>query len=149
MRDILFRGKCKYRDGFVYGSHVVFPESKTQKILVWNRADLDFDAIVVIPETVGQFTGLTDRNGKNIFEGDIISVGIDKRLMYVQFNEETFTWVLTDVGASACEVDHFDNTFDLWVIQVESCYGDMISEVIGNIHDNPELLEKGKRNDRK
>ena len=96
----------------------------------------------VAPETVGQFTGMTDKNGTRIFEGDIMSFGICKRLMYVHFNEETLTWELTDVEVSACEVNHLYNTFDLGEIQVEAAYDEMVSEVVGNVYDNPELWDR-------
>ena len=44
------------------------------------------------------------------------------------------------------EVNHFLNTYPLGEIQLESCYGEMISEIVGNIHDNPELLKGDKDN---
>ena len=156
MIKVLFRGKrCDNGEWVCSGNLIHFNEDNEYYIPVANSActcthdENDnitaFDEVLfckVIPETVGQFTGLADKHYKNIFEGDIISVGFDKRLMYVHFNGENLTWELTDVGVSACEVNHLYNTFDLGEIQVESCYGEMSSEVIGNIHDNPELLEK-------
>ena len=141
MRDILFRGKCKYRDGFVYGSHVVFPESKTQKILVWNRADLDFDAIVVIPETVGQYTGLTDRNGKKIFEGDICDLNI-------LVNDHELVEISIKHGCVGFEPLDYDSVHEdgkkwksFWISDEDEMWDPKYFSVIGNIHDNPELLE--------
>lgn len=96
----------------------------------------------VVPETVGRCTGLRDKNDKLIFEGDIIKFGINQRLMYVHWNEETLTYELTDVGVHIYEVNHLTNTFELGEIQVESAYGEMFSEIVGNIHDNPNLLNK-------
>ena len=66
-REILFRGKRTDNGKWVEGHLIVFPKSKITKIMVWNMADIDFDAIEVRPETVGQFTGLTDIHGKRIF----------------------------------------------------------------------------------
>lgn len=139
MRDILFRGKRTDNNEWVYGS----PLFQDGYVLIgfWNSEEFEWEEHLVAPETVGQFTGLLDKNYNKIFEGDILSVGIGKRLMYVHFNGETLTWELTDVGVSACEVNHLINTFELGEIQVEAAYGEMVSEVIGNIHDNPELLE--------
>lgn len=94
----------------------------------------------VQPETVGQFTGLTDKNGKKIFEGDIIKF-INGRLLDVRFNGETLQWELTDVGVPDWEVNHLHNTLPLSELEVETCYGEMTSEIVGNIHDNPELLK--------
>lgn len=139
MRDILFRGKRTDNNEWVYGS----PLFQDGYVLIgfWNSEEFEWEEHLVAPETVGQFTGLADKNYKKIFEGDILNVGIGKRLMYVHFNGETLTWELTDVGVSACEVNHLINTFELGEIQVEAAYGEMVSEVIGNIHDNSELLE--------
>lgn len=87
----------------------------------------------VIPETVGQFTGLSDKNGKKIFKGDIVRCFYqtwftDYSLSYVvEWNKKKFCWSLhmlsSEVQNNISEDEHF------------AC------EVIGNIHDNPELLE--------
>lgn len=139
MREILFRGKSIYRNEWVEGNLLIFPNTGRTKILKWNNADLDFDQIEVDPKTVGQSTDMWDKNRKTIFEGDIIKIGISQRLMYVRWNGESLAWEVTDVGVSEWEVNHLYNTFDLAEIQVEAAYGEMFSEVIGNIHDNPEL----------
>lgn len=95
----------------------------------------------VVPETVGRCTGIADKNYKMIFEGDILKVGISQRLMYVRWNGESLAWELTDVGVTECEVNHLINTFDLAEIQIEAAYGEMLTEIVGNIHDNPELMK--------
>lgn len=139
MRKLLFRGKSIDDNKWVKGNLLIFPNTGRTKILQWNNADLDFDQIEVDPETVGQSTDMWDKNRKTIFEGDIIKVGIDGRLMYVHWNGESLAWEVTDVGVSEWEVNHLYNTFDLAEIQVEAAYGEMVSEVVGNIHDNPVL----------
>ena len=79
----------------------------------------------VIPETVGQYTGLTDKNGKRIFEGDIVSLvkhdGLIYKVVYVPCRYE----LVNSKGV---------NCFVLDIYKSENI------EVIGNIHDNPELL---------
>ena len=146
MREILFRGKRKDNGQWVEGN-LFIPDSldtPTQICIGTNIVRITYD---VIPETVGQCTGLTDKNGKKIFEGDIIKVGINQRFMDVRWNEETLAWELTNIGVAECEVNHLLNTFSLAKIQVETAYGKMVSEVIGNIHDNFELLNKMESED--
>lgn len=125
MREILFRGKRAYSRGWVEGHLIVFPKSKITKIMVWNASDLDFDAIEVIPETVGQFTGLADKNGKQIFEGDIVRWPGLRAVGIVQYGE---------FNCSCC-----DGVFG-WHFGTEDIRDHDSYEVIGNIHDNPELL---------
>ena len=91
----------------------------------------------VIPETVGQYTGLTDKNGKKIFEGDIVEF-TDKYIHNTGLAEkgrakivfEAFKWKY-----SGC---YYGGNPVVWL-----CIDDtsVEFEVIGNIHDNPELLE--------
>lgn len=87
----------------------------------------------VIPETVGQFTGYTDKNGKKIFEGDIVRHGFGKYTSYTHVVE----WV-----DESCGFEPFSDSRENCGHcgggvnpDIEDCY------VIGNIYDNPELLE--------
>ena len=76
----------------------------------------------IIPETIGRDTGLTDKNGTKIFEGDIVEY-LDERAV-VEWDVNTARYIVEFDGYVA----DFDNLYDYKV------------EVIGNIHDNPELL---------
>ena len=97
----------------------------------------------VIPETVCQYTNFNDENGK-IYEGDIINV-LQDRLMEVRWDFEELTWKLFDVGIPVGGINLYYNTIDLAALYLETCYeNQMISEVVGNIYDNPELLKTDK-----
>ena len=126
MREILFRGKRLNNGEFAYGFLV-------KMFGAYHIIDKDDEntAYEVIPETVGQYTGLKDKNGKRIFEGDIAKVlqGKDKDIAYVGFENGAFM-LYPKTG------NIYERT--LW----EYWYNDWDVEVIGNITDNPELLEK-------
>ena len=129
MREILFRGKQRTMLDWVEGTGVFNDGTNT-----WLSANESNKPIacglnhkIVLPETVGQFTGLTDKNGKKIFEGDIVRNG-DYTMIVVWYD--------------------FHAAFML-AFRVDGDYFEAISnshiylEVIGNIHDNPELLGGG------
>lgn len=140
MRKILFRAKRVDNKEWIEGSYI---ESVVAASPVgYITPSYPTEPTKIYTPTLGQFTGMCDKNYNKIFEGDIIKFGIYQRLMYVHWNGETMAWEITDVGVSDCEVNHLDNTFDLAEIQVEAAYGEMFSEVVGNIHDNPELLTR-------
>ena len=143
MREILFRGKanCEGRDNeWVYGG--LLPETENTFPIIVRDYDNDEDWIgingweTVAPETVGQYTGLTDKYGKRIFEGDIVKHynnsddGFDIGALYW---DETFSqWKRTSIG------NFHSRTFTYTMSR--SCE----YEVIGNIHDNPELMKGGE-----
>ena len=55
---------------------------------------------------------------------------------------KTLSWELTDVGTPMFKANHLFNTIDLAELEVESCYGERISFIVGNVYDNPEMMEK-------
>lgn len=116
MREILFRGKAK--DGkWYFGDLVQFKSG-----LVYIQSKEENASNYVIPETVGQFTGLTDKNGKKLFEGDIVRVDKDGDILEIMY----------------CERGYFCANNNAWWEFIDELGA---FEVIGNIHDNPELLE--------
>ena len=128
MREILFRGKAI--DGnWYYGVPLVFSDD-----YVCITAPHTFNK-AVIPKTIGQYTGMTDKNGKRIFEGDIVSTDIARPFLIVEFRDGCFMFNCNDGGE-----DYYDIMLPiLKEPQTEYKYG----EIIGNIHDNPELVEAG------
>ena len=158
MREILLRGKRIDNEEWVFGSllidgeahkpaskenlsfskHYIVPETDAENIQTrFNNGAFYLNTIAyhIIPETVGQFTVLTDKNGKKIFEGDIILYKIpDGSYAYgiVKFRETN------EVGFC---VEWFNRHDSGWLrndIEFWAKYREI--EVIGNIHDNPELL---------
>ena len=146
MREILFRGKTsdgEWVEGF-YSAEEYNPYIGKIEYIPRIQIIGKCVSLGVIPETVGQFTGLTDKNGKKIFEGDIVRLTdehneIEWTAVVVFGNpngEYNWGWQLKAIG-------EFDGNKDilLWVDMEES---GAYCEIIGNIHDNPELLEGGE-----
>lgn len=141
MRKILFRGKRVDNGEWVYG--VAFPHDNCGKVTMFrqNQGDGALEGLEVLPETVGQYTGLTDKNGKKIFEGDILKI-IHK--YQSPFDDDTKEYTDIDV-----DVVHFDDE-GLCFSYGKSpflCVVDNVTaeyEIIGNIHDNPKLLNNFK-----
>lgn len=145
--EILFRGKpdidqewldddeymqslvgVNYKDGFVYGQLVY---SGKQPYIVGEVVESMDDEWIALeywvpvkPETVGQYTGLKDSNGKKIFEGDLLATDLDRPVNEIKFIDGAFK-----------EECYCDGEF----------YTDFMRDgkkelIVGNIHDNPELL---------
>lgn len=126
MREIIFRAKTVFDGDWVYGGITWNPSKKEVFI------HTEWDEGKVIPETVGQYTGLCDKNGKKIFEGDIVKhiqkyeiSGEVKSIAVIKWNEAYSCW---SVEYTNGRITAFLGTE----------YHKL--EVIGNIHDNHELL---------
>ena len=128
MREILFRAKKTGFNEWVEGLVISYPEKTMCKLLERNRKVTWY----VDEDTVCQYTGLTDKNGKKIFEGDIVAGALywqeTPKNGVVAFREGSFglIWYRGEIEqfnafSSMCNITH---------------------EVIGTVHDNPELLNR-------
>ena len=119
MREIKFRGKHTEDEVWLFGSLIM--DANTYWYIYEPKEDAECE---VLPETVGQYTGLKDKNGKEIYEGDV-----------VQYHPEANAGIGRVVyeGSGFYVIDEFNGLLD--------DFATLGIEIIGNIHDNPELIE--------
>ena len=147
-REILFRGKSANTGEWVEGFCVQFGETYSN-IIIREIGKLNLCGVIpiyeheiVISETVGQYTGLTDKNGRKIFEGDIVKCS--DTINDIEFNavvefgnpNHDYSW-----GYQLKHISGEKPNLDIlcWVDMEET---GVFIEIIGNIHDNPELVRK-------
>lgn len=127
MREILFRGKRIDSGEWVYGTMYKIAIDLNPFILTVGKSGCSYQ---VDEETVGQYTGLKDKNGKRIFEGDIVRCGTGRICKVTFFISSGFSgFDLVPIGGFDAPPPHRWSLFSG-------------AEVIGNITDNPELSEK-------
>ena len=122
MREILFRGKTERFGNWIEGSLIVGRDLESGQLehLIAPLSAYYTEVKKVIPETIGQYTGLNDKNGTKIFEGDIVA--FDKNKYVIEWKTERVGFGYGHRADRMLEVDG------------KHC------EVIGNIHNKPELL---------
>jgi uncharacterized phage protein (TIGR01671 family) len=140
-REIIFRGKRIDNGEWLFGDlrHIFHGEYRAHIVDNSNGLNNGVCGLEVDSSTIGQFTGLTDKNGRKIFEGDII------KWKYLCNDHLVYQVVYEKGTAGFVTRRNFNNRdgIDCYSDSVFDDDGDM-SEVIGNIHDNPELLEVSK-----
>lgn len=138
MREILFRGQTrrygekvrlngeKIKSNWVYGG--IFPQNGDGDFAIIYQQEPTVEKYPVYADTVGQYTGMKDKNGKRIFEGDIID-----------FSDRSYS---DGYGVVRYDVEgtEFEFVYDDLYEGLGRCYYPEDVEVIGNIYDNPELL---------
>lgn len=152
MREIEFRGKSLVTNNWVYGNCIIdkWGDSNNEIIyeILQDRTAPDYlknwIPVRVNPNTVGQYTGLKDKNDKKVFEGDVI------RMHYFFNNYDPISLGAFEdeaeiIGVVKCEL--LDGFYVETVDDHSICYLQWVEEpteeleVLGNIYDNPELLE--------
>ena len=120
-RVILFRGKEIKTGKWIEGDLL---RMGGHSFISPDPAPKGFNQYEVDPETIGQFTGVKDKNGTRIFEGDIVEDRYGNRNIVI-YNDDTMSWVCHSEIPFVCNIPM-------------SVIGDC--DIFGNIHDNPELL---------
>lgn len=150
MREIKFRAKRKLNGDWVFGSLVKSDGEDWDCIVTEYFGDLiDADNVRVITNTIGQFTGLKDKNGKEIYESDLVlrskSIVTDSRPYEVFFAEVRCSFALTRKEKNFNSYDDIVkckwSENDKYHIVCPDGDRDESLEVIGNIYENPELLK--------
>lgn len=134
-RTIKFRGKSLYNNEWVYG-YLLERSGKTE---IYNvNPDGSLFWANVYPQTAGQFTGLHDVNGKEIYEGDVIA-GKYEHLHVIRYNGKEATYTATLLNK------YFQTYFEIECAVTQRWIDETGKHVFGNIHDNPELLKGGRQ----
>lgn len=160
MREILFRGKRTDNGEWVYGSLVYWPgDNKIGTIVVFEGIDeagfVFGEHVEVDLNTVSQYTGMTDKNGMKIFEGDIIStrknaMRTEKLKGYYGVDSDGYPQKIPGYKGEceyhySCQVDchaqvKFSPRGGYYLCWTSMSVNAICNEVVGNIYDNPELL---------
>ena len=133
MREILFRGKRDYNGKWVEGSLLVWPDGSTEMCHTNPNSNDELLKVSVSPETVGQYIGMKDRNGKMVFEGDIIEL---KGCRWGVGFENTAFAVMEGPSMQFAMFEQYR-----WDHKKREWVAPDYWEVVGNIYDNPELLD--------
>ena len=137
-RKILFRGQRLNNSEWIEGNLLLSDDGKVARIIIWNN--IGYDEYPVDPATIGQYTGVVDKNGKQVYEGDIIGytdTGETSVFGVVKWYHEGNFYINSD---SYCNYTSDNDCANV---------GYMLNrattklQVMGNIYDNPSMLKGG------
>lgn len=125
MRTIKFRGKTKENGEWLYGDLEYNRQKDIARIHTYNKDGMYEGQEIIDADTIGQFTGLYDKNGKEIYEGDILDFNGLK--IEVRFVRGVFALLANgNLDDELCG----------------DCRTDLFAKVIGNVYENPDILKK-------
>ena len=160
----LYRGKSKKTGKWCYGSYLkldkttycfaedyaAHPDNTEHFIVCDEMTDWGLPnkhtMIEVSPDTIGEFTGLLDKNNNKVFEGDLLQFG--DRVLAVYWDDERFQWMAKEaIEYPFREYPKEDwNYIELgWIAAEPAAVGEMTTPIVGNIYDNPEMYEVTKK----
>lgn len=126
MREILFRGKCIANGEWFQGYPCRYGWiGKEKDYIIPDYASALYTA-EVDPKTIGQYTGVTDTNGRKIFEGDIVWDNYEEERGVVQWDNDTARFIII---------------YSTLTVDFDSVCGEGL-EIVGNVYDNPELIKE-------
>lgn len=156
-REIKFRGKS-IRGVWVYGDLLHYtnplltsPNNHEAIIVTDYKSESDNKFKIIAPDTVGQYTGLKDKNGREIYEGDIVDVAVSPinyvgkdptpyhRICVCVYQKENASFIYERVGKN-----YKRKLSRNWKYKVMGSYDIQCVEIIGNIYDNSELMKGGE-----
>ena len=155
MREILFRGKAinrnrgyhrtKYKNGdWVYGLVTKLYDERFETLPAEMTNTDGVSGIDVDYRSIGQYTGLTDKNGKKIFEGDIVTAPYIDPIFHSRWNEGNPTEnTVVKYADGVFYIEYIESKHKITLFGLLD--GEKEAEVIGNIYDNPELMRGGEQ----
>lgn len=145
MRTIKFRGKNLHNGKWVCGYLSDVDNTPIGKVGIINSKPFSGceESTMVIAESIGQFTGLHDKNGKEIYECDVLKNNLsDNPFGVVTWHNDGYFFIDCGFGKFPINANGYNPLGKMLVLKIDNVK-DVFFEVIGNIHDNPELMEGG------
>lgn len=133
--EIIFRAKAECENEWVEGDLIHYTRPRCEKVTIKERDGFQLESDVV-EETVGQYIGRKDKNGKRIFDGDIIAMGMEYPKL-IEYRDDRAAFCMANIRELKSEWLY------PWCVPADNWWRDYGKdfEVVGNKYDNPEMLE--------